>query len=380
MICCHVNRFTRAPRQATIRAQWLRNSDPFPTKPMRVRPTLADVAKAAGVSKTTASLSLNGREVRNVSTETQRRIHSVALELGFQPHALARALSRRRADVIGVVGAIDPFVHESHHLFEHGVLTSIFRRTLECGLNPLVYRLPSLQADASSLATYTDGRSDGFILLNPPADCPLTTHLHEANIPAVTICYRNPLAGGLWVDSDNEAGIEMLLNHLVSLGHRKIGYFVGPGREGNAVARRTAFRGTLQSLGIAVNERWIVRFLWDFDCTLELVDQMFATDDHPTALLAWNDYAAEHICRALQIRGFRVPEDVSVAGFDDTPKALLADPPLTTIRQDLALLGHSAVDLAMQAIEGDGTQKFRPVTCPVELVVRNSTGPITGPT
>jgi DNA-binding LacI/PurR family transcriptional regulator len=78
------------------------------------------------------------------------------------------------------------------------------------------------------------------------------------------------------------------------------------------------------------------------------------------------------------MRGLRVPEDVSVAGFDDTPKASLADPPLTTIHQNLALLGQSAVDLAMLAIDGDDPRDIRPVTCPVELVVRNSTGPVAG--
>src|SRR5438067_10207280 len=167
---------------------------------MQSRPTLADVARIAGVSKTAASLVLNGKGTNNVSEATHERIVVAARSLGFRPHGVARALSRRRADVLGVVGKIDPFVHESQHLFEHGVLSAIFRRTLERGYNPLIFDFPADSDDVHHLSRYADGRSDAFILVNPPACCPLIEYLHCVGLPTVTICSRDPDSRGRWVD------------------------------------------------------------------------------------------------------------------------------------------------------------------------------------
>jgi LacI family transcriptional regulator len=343
---------------------------------MAKRLTLADVAIAAGVSKTAASLVLNGKEATNVSQETRKRVLAVTESLGFRPHALARALSRRHAEVLGVVVAMDPFVHDSQHLFEHGLLSAIFRRTLECGYNPLVYGFPSAADGSRAFSRYGDGRSDAFLLLNPPVGCPLVTYLHSIDVPTVTICCRDQDPRGRWVDSDNEAGIRAIVSHLSDLGHRRIGYFVGPENEDNLSSRSAAFRSVMAEQQLGVREDWIVHFSWDFGVTSQDVRRLLDGPDRPTALLAWNDYAAGDICRAARFLGICVPEDLSVVGFDDTPSASTTDPALTTVRQDLAQMGESAVDLALRALsEGADDRGTRSVACPVQLVVRQSTGP-----
>src|SRR5687768_8968253 len=131
------------------------------------RATLADVAHHAGVSKTTASLALNGKGRGSIPESTRDRVIDAARTLHFRPHGLARALTRRKADVIGVVCRISPFVERSHHAFEHGLLSTIFCRALMHGYNPMIYGLPE-GADEQELARFTDGRSDGFVLINPP--------------------------------------------------------------------------------------------------------------------------------------------------------------------------------------------------------------------
>jgi len=342
---------------------------------MRKRPTLADVAREAGVSKTTASLSLNGKADASIPESTRARVFSAAEQLGFSPHGPARALSRRRAEVLGVVCTTDPFVHESQHLFEHGLLSAIFGRSLERGYNPLIYGFPPREADGRGLIRYADRRSDAFVLVNPPIDSPLVEFLNQAGLPVVTICCRDPRAR--WVDSDNVAGIRALVEHLARFGHHRIGFFVGPEDEDNARTRIHAFREALAAHGLCAREDWIVRFYWDSPRTAIRLNALLADPSPPTALLAWNDYVAEHLCELLRQRGLRVPGDVSVVGFDDTPAARTADPPLTTVRQDLMAMGRAAVDLALESLEeGAGSCSARSVVCPVELVVRGSSGPV----
>lgn len=353
---------------------------------MRKRPTLADVAKAAGVSKTTVSIALNGREVKNVSELTRARIVAVARTLGFRPHGVARALSRRRADVLGVVGKVDPFIHESQHRFEHGLLSSIFRRTLERGYNPLIYGFPREDDDEHVLTRYADGRSDAFLLVNPPVDCPLAGYLRSTGMPFVSICNRGGADAfkSWWVDSDNEAGVRALVDHLAALGHRRIAYFTGPPNEDNVRTRTHAFRAALAAHGLPVYDDMIARFYWDDGRTGNTLAALMSRRDRPTALLAWNDYVAEDLCRRVRELGLRVPEDVSIAGFDDTPQARTADPPLTTVRQELDALGRNAVDLALEALCGEedevAADSARSILCPVRLVVRDSTAPAREPT
>src|SRR5689334_17304073 len=136
---------------------------------MNKRSTLADVARAANVSKTTASMALNGKGLDKIPHATRARVLAAADELQFRPHAVARALVRRRADVLGIVCTVNPFVELAHHAFEHALLSAVFYHALERGYNPMIYGVPEEGAEEDVFRRYADGRSDAFVLLYPPS-------------------------------------------------------------------------------------------------------------------------------------------------------------------------------------------------------------------
>jgi LacI family transcriptional regulator len=343
---------------------------------MEKRPTLADVAREAGVSKTTASLALNGKGLNKIPDETRARVRAAAEALRFRPHGVARALVRRRAETLGVVCTVHPFVELAHHAFEHALLSAIFHDALQRGYNPMIYAPPGDGAGEVDLRRYADGRSDAFVLLYPPAADGLPDYLEALGIPAVALCARRPCANWRQVDSDNEAGIRAALGHLVALGHRRIAYLIGPGGEDHVDTRVQAFFAVLHERGLAVRQEWIQPFCNGAADTYAMVERLFAGAETPTALLTWNDFAAEEVYKALRRLGRRIPEDVSIIGFDDMPSSRVAVPPLTTVRQDVVRLGRAAVDLALQALSADAVNPAaRVVVCPVELVLRQSTAP-----
>src|SRR5579859_1132336 len=167
-------------------------------KRMEKRPTLADVAREARVSKTTASLALNGKGLNKIPAATRSRVLAVADALRFRPHAVARALVRRRAETLGVVCTVNPFVELAHHAFEHALLSAIFHYALERGYNPMIYAPPANDAGESDFRRYADGRSDAFLLLYPPPEGGLPDYLEAMGIPAVALCPRRPGPGWRW--------------------------------------------------------------------------------------------------------------------------------------------------------------------------------------
>jgi LacI family transcriptional regulator len=343
--------------------------------PSRKRSTLADVAVAAGVSKTTASLALNGKGIGSIPGATRDRVLEAAGQLQFRPHAAARALVRRRAEVLGVVSSFDPFADLVHHAFDQGLLAAVFHVALQRGYNPMMYTFPPEGADERELLRYADGRSDAFVLLYPPLDSPLLHRLHRLGMPTVTLCCRDPEPSAMWVDSDNEAGIFLAIDHLKSLGHRRIAYLNTASEVGNRDDRINAFRAATNGPGSGIDRAWVCEHGWSVEGAVELLSNLFSETDGPTALMTWNDVAAEDIYLALSKLGLRIPEDVSVVGFDDTPTARMASPALTTVRQNLTMMGEAAATLALDSLlEESQIADTRCVVCPVELVVRDSTG------
>ncbi|HZO90699.1 MAG TPA: LacI family DNA-binding transcriptional regulator [Chthonomonadaceae bacterium] len=341
---------------------------------MRKRPTLADVALAAGVSKTTASLALNGNN--RIPPATRERVLAAAETLQFRPHAVARALVRRRAEVLGIVCAVQPFAKMAPHAFEHALLSAIFYHALERGYNPQIYGFPDQDAGIEEFLRYSDGRSDAFLLINPPNRSALVEYLQSVGIPAITVLSRDSGPHARWVDSDNEGGIYAAIAHLAGLGHRHIAYLTGRSDEPIVLARVAAFRKALQAHGLPVREDWIQPYTWNADATAAQLDQWLAADTPPTALLTWYDFAAEDVYQAARERGLRIPEDLSVVGFDDAPSARTMLPSLTTVRQDPDCLGKAAVEFALETLCAVPDAKMPSgVICPVELIIRQSTAP-----
>ncbi len=342
---------------------------------MHKRPTLEDVAFAAGVSKTTVSLTLSGKGINKIPSVTRERVLAAAAKLQFRPHGVARALGRRRADVLGVVCTLNPFVELAHHAFEQSLLSALFYQTLEYGYNPMIYAASPISASKDVLPRYADGRSDAFLLLYPEPAGMLMTCLPEMGMPVIAICRQ--IDGANWVDSDHTAGIDASLAHLAELGHRRIAYAAPSDVDFASHGRVVAFREGLLRLGLPVREDWIVHCDSEGQSDESGIGRLFSSAENaecPTAVLAWNDFTAGEVYKLIRKEGLRIPEDVSVIGFDDVPAARVASPPLTTVRQDVMLMAKAAVDMAMTALSGTASSEgANCVLCPVNLIIREST-------
>lgn len=336
--------------------------------------TLADVGREAGVSAMAASAVLNGaRTSSRISTETRERILAAANKLAYRPNAAARALANRRMDTIGVAAVITD--GELNHYFLE-VFNGIVEAAARHDQNTTVFSLHDWTKDPERLHRFCDGRIDGLILLAPTFGqdhVALPTHT-----PFVTIHANVRIPGVLNIESDEERGVYELTRRILIQGHRRIMHLSGPV---DLVGPQRRVRGYQRALAS-------VRQPFDPDL---LVPSGFEAPDGFAAMRAWlrkhagqplpdvvtcvNDGVAIGCVEALAEAGLRVPDDVSVTGFDDTLAARMCVPQLTTVRQPLRAMGARAVDVLLNRIERPGTSAGstdKSIVFPVELVQRSS--------
>jgi DNA-binding LacI/PurR family transcriptional regulator len=348
-----------------------------PKKSRGDRLTLKDVAKHLGLSPATISLVLNHSPVAAaIPEETQQRVFTAARELGYRPNYIAVSLRSRRTNSIGVLvpEVSDPWAAEivsgieSHLLANdyHYLLTSHRRSTPKL-----------LEADLELL---TRRAVDGMILVG--------TEMREPPLlPTVVISGHARVAGLSNVVLDHHRAAHLALTHLKELGHRRIALFRGqPGSSDTEERARAIFKAAA-SLGIEIPP----------ELTLQLSggeeDEVFTPDDAYqegyafgqkllgrrvkfTALFAFDDASAIGAIRALLDAGLRVPEDVSVVGFDDVQIAAFHNPRLTTVRQPLREMGRIAARVLLERIHAPARSTDSFVVVDPELIVRDSTGPV----
>jgi DNA-binding LacI/PurR family transcriptional regulator len=307
------------------------------------RPTIDDVAARAGVSSAAVSFAMNGRP--GVGEETRRRILAAADELGWHPSAHARGLARARAHAIGLLLArpleqleVDPFFVR----FLAGV-----ERTLARTDHALVLRV----SERADLAAYdqlaASGRVDGFLLCDVEIDDP---RFERIELPAVVAGHPVSSCPFPWLETEHAQGMAAVVEHLVGLGHRRIGFCGSDARLEYVQARLRVWRETLGVDGPVV-----------FGDPAPLLD----TD--VTAIVNTSDVLAVAGLAAARERG----REVAITGFDDSPLAALASPPVTSVRIDYAEFGEAAAAALLAAIDGQPVPPFR--GAPPELLVRGST-------
>lgn len=335
----------------------------------RHRPTINDVARRAGVSKSAVSFTLNGRE--GVSDATRSRIHAAVRELGWQPSVRARALSNARAYALGVVLnrpayliASDPF----YAGFIAGVESVMSRHD-----HSLLLRVVDDGGDAAQSAhrtLWSAGRVDGFLVLDLERGDRRLATVVERRIPvlAVGVPDRDDVP---WVAVDDRTGLSDALRHLIALGHRRIAHVSGPPRYMHATTRRDLWANELARAGLPEGPLASGDFsaAGGAKATQELLDGGCRF----TAIVYANDLMALAGMQVMRQAGIGVPDDVSVVGFDDIHTAELSVPTLTTVRQDAQRWGAEAARAFLARLDGG-----RAPTGWVghsELVVRGSTGP-----
>ena len=338
--------------------------------------TLADVGRAACVSPMAASAVLNGaRTSSRISPETRGRILEAAAALNYRPNAAARALIRRRMSTLGVAAVVDR--GELNHYFLE-VFNGVLETAARHGQNTTVFTLHDWKRDAQRIAEFCDGRIDGLLLVAPVFG-PESVALLPAHTPLVAIHANIVLPGVINLESDEEAGSFSLVRRLIDIGHRRILHLAGPEAMLGSVRRIAGYRRALEESGISYDPRLVKMAGFATHQGREAMRGWI--DEHageplPTAVFCANDGVAFGCMETLSAAGLRVPDDISVAGFDDTLAARASVPQLSTVRQPLRQMGGRAVELLLDLARtnelGDPAATASPVVFPTEPVLRAS--------
>jgi LacI family transcriptional regulator len=328
--------------------------------------TLRAVAEHVGLAPGTVSAVLNNApSARSIPEPTRQRIHAAAQELKYRPNFLARSLRKKRTYTVGlileeigdfygamVISGVEAHLREHNYFF----LTVVHRHD------------PAMLRDYSQLLL--ERGVEGFVMVG-------TSLLEPPPLPTVCVAGHQDLKGVTNIVLDQARGAQVALEHLLRLGHRKIAFMKGQPSSADAEVRWQAVCRVAQDLGLAMDPALIVHLEFD-DPSPQLgypyAKQLLARKKPFTALFAYNDLSAIGAIRAMQEEGLRVPQDVSVVGFDDIPWAAFNTPSLTTVRQPLRRMGEIAAETVLGMIEKNGEHPAEIAIAPT-LVVRESTGP-----
>jgi LacI family transcriptional regulator len=336
--------------------------------------TIEDVARASGVSLATVSYVINNGP-RAVRPETREKVERAILELRYEPSAVARGLRRKRMNAIGIVF---PHAHASFitNPYYAPILDGILSKASSLGQNATLFT-GSIWSDARhSLGIYSDGRCDGLLLLAPTAESDIIPALKTKTIPFVVVDEGAGDSGVSSVDVDDHKASLVAMNYLIALGHRRIAFLPGSFEAGSARRRMEAYRLALEMNGISYDDRLVIEGAYNTGSGWQRGHVLLRLDPaaRPTAIFGGNDEIAAGVLQACRERGFRVPDQISIIGFDDTSIAASTTPPLTTVRQPLRSMGERATELLVAQIQGEvhGVVKTLLET---EQILRASTAP-----
>ena len=332
-------------------------------RPHRV--TLKVLAQHVGLAAGTVSAVLNNTPASSsVPQRTRDRIWAAARELDYRPDFFARSLRGKRTFTIGVIAEVGD------------VYSSILLKGIEehLGKHGFFFLAASHQHDAKVLESYSnlfmDRGVEGFIAVDAPVRKPLP-------LPTVAIAGRQPVQGVTNLVLDQSRGAWLAVQHLLELGHTEIALMEGPVSSSDSADRALAVRNVLRVLRVSLPSPPALRIQLEGDCGNPEVGYAFTKkllerSQRFTALLAYNDVSAMGAISAIHEWGLRVPQDISIVGFDDIPAAAYCNPSLTTVRQPLLKMGEIAARTLLEKIENPA-RTCAEILMEPELVVRKST-------
>jgi LacI family transcriptional regulator len=332
------------------------------------KPTIRDIADLAGVSIATVSRVLNDRP--DVAPGTRETVLQVVREHGFSTNRGARALSSGRT---GMIGLMLPLVGDAYFgpLLE-GAAEALYESDMRIVLAPTLHKH---DREVSVIERLARGTTDGAILMLPEESADELLALQRQGFPFVVVDPREqPPEGIACVSAMHAAGAKQATEHLLALGHRRIGAIAGTKGWYATEERLAGFRAALAGAGILLDPELVVYSDWRIPRGTEAARELLSLDDPPTAIFGFNDNVAIGALHAARERGLTVPYDLSVVGFDDTEQAVIVTPRLTSVSQPLAELGRMGVSLLIRILEGQRVDALR-VELATRLVVRDSTAP-----
>jgi LacI family transcriptional regulator len=334
-------------------------------RPSRV--TIREVAELAGVSIATVSRVLNGRG--DVSDETRDLVTRVVRENGYTANRNARGLSAGRT---GLVGVLVPLVYPAYFsAIVAGAAEALSEIDLQIVLSPTGHE----HDREVSVLDRLHGVTDGALIILPEESSEELERLLDGGYRFVVLDPLMPLDERIpSVSAAHTSGADQAMRHLLELGHRRIAQITGPRGWVATEDRRRGYGAALAAAGILADPELEVEAEPEIDSGRTAAAHLLDLPEPPTAIFAFNDNIAIGTLQAARAHGLRVPEDLSVVGFDDVEHATIVTPPLTTVRQPLAEMGRTAVSLLNRLLEKQRFETLH-VELATRLVVRNSTAP-----
>jgi LacI family transcriptional regulator len=341
---------------------------------------IREVARVSGVSTATVSRALNGRP--DVSEATRAKVMETARHLGYLPNQQARALVRRKSDTVGLIWDTQYVRTHGRQTFLNDLFVGLKMALADTGYNLLLLSPQSDEASVDAFVRIAGQHSlEGVALMAVDEHLPAVDALIASGRPCVGLDI--PVRGrrATYVSTDNRYGAALAVRHLHDLGHRRIAMITGPTEMLPAAERFEGYRATMAELGLDVPSAYVMRGNFFLDSGRACMERLLSLSQPPTAVFVASDLMAVGAMNAAVDAGVRVPEDMSIVGYDDIELADVVRPALTTVTQDYLAMGHAAVDLLRALIEsdddpsdGDGLPHVAgPEFVPGRLVVRQST-------
>jgi LacI family transcriptional regulator, galactose operon repressor len=335
------------------------------------RVTIREIAERAGVSIATVSRVLNGRG--DVSDETRELVSRVIQENGYTANRSARGLSAGRT---GLVGVLVPLLFPAYFA---GLLAGAAEAFAEGDLQIVLSPTEGEHDREVSVLKRLHGLTDGALIILPNESSDELVRLLDGGYRFVVLDPLMPLDTRIpSVSAAHTSGADQAMRHLLALGHRRIAHITGPSGWVATEERLRGYHAALGAAGILPDPALTLEALPEVDAGREATERLLDLAEPPTAIFCFNDNAAVGAIQAARARGLRVPEDLSVVGFDDVEYATMVTPALTTVRQPLAEMGRTAVSLLIRLLERQRFETLH-VELATRLVVRDSTAPPRNP-
>lgn len=331
------------------------------------RSTIREIAEFAGVSIATVSRVVNHSGY--VSEPTRRAVESVIREHGYTANRSARGLSSGRT---GLIGVTVPRIHPSYFsLIVAGVADALYEQDMRIVLCPTLHEH---DREVSLLERLVHGTTDGGLLVLPEESSSELRTLRSDGFRFVVVDPRKRIGGQVpTVSAAHSSGADQATGHLLELGHRRIAAITGPGALLATQERKRGYHAALAAAGLMPDPELVIESNFDVDGGRAAAAALLGLAEPPSAIFAFNDQLAIGAMQTALARNLRIPEDLSIVGFDDTAEAELVTPALTTVRQPLAEMGRMGVSLLTRLLDNHQLEAVH-VELATELIVRGSTG------
>lgn len=331
--------------------------------------TIKDVAKAAGVSPSTVSRVISKHP--RISRATSTKVMKIMEELGYHPNIMAKSLVSRTTRTIGMIlprPAEELFQNFFFSEFIRGIVTQASR----AGYDVLMTSGASEREEVEAITRIVKGRRvDGIVLLSSRRHDPVVAFLHDEKFPYVLIGRSDEYQDVLSVDNDNVQAAFDATNHLIDLGHTRIGFVSGPSHLVVSLDRLKGYQQALEKASLPANKHWVVESEFLQESGYRAISMIMNQPERPTALVVIDDIVAVGVLRGLTEAGYSIPKDISIIGFNNISMAELTNPPLTSVDIGIYQMGVTASQALLRQIQNEGTVNSRLVV-PHRLILRES--------